>query len=120
MMFLPKPTLLINYVDITCAVFSRVRNSSSSKTFDIKIQSKNVASDFSFSNINKQEFSFIEEFFKTKEIKYKNELVDSVDGDTARYDEELDDESPDEDYSMEEEEDYSNEESNSDNEPIEE
>ncbi len=105
-MFLTKPTLLINYADVEAIVFARVSAGgvSSSKTFDMKFECRN-GHEYSFSNISKEEFSPLEEFFQAKGLKCKNELAQKAGGKGAQLEEVFDDDdsSPDEDYDDDEE-----------------
>ncbi|KAK7720647.1 FACT complex subunit [Botryosphaeria dothidea] len=75
-LFVPKPATYISFDQISVITMSRVGgNLSSSRTFDITIRMKN-GSDHQFSNINREEQTPLEEFFKIKNLKTKNEMVD--------------------------------------------
>ena len=89
-----------------------------SRTFDITMTLKGGAGEHQFSNINREEQQPLEDFFKTKNIRFKNEMLDdsatllkaaldpedlassddaeAVGADRGSADE--DDESPDEDF----------------------
>lgn len=103
--FLPKPTLLIYYADISVIVFSRISGSSISRTFDIVVHMRN-GTEHAFSNISKEEFDSLEEHFRKQDIDYKNELAEETTAtNNGRYEEE--DESEDEDFVEGEDEDAS-------------
>lgn len=95
LIFLPKPTLLFNYSDISIVVFSRVSDTSVARTFDMIIRLRNGA-EHPFSNISKEEFSFLEEYFGEKGVECKNELADEQT--TLHQFDDEDESSPDEDY----------------------
>lgn len=96
-MFLPKPTTLIPYSEVSLVSFSRVGSgSSSSKSFDIKVHCKNGV-DYSFSNIIKDEFDNLEMFLSSKNIELEKESAEDRRSNRAAYDVEDDDED-DEDF----------------------
>ncbi len=73
-MFVPKPATYISYDSISSITFSRVGGAiSASRTFDITMHMKN-AGDSQFSNINREEQKNLEEFFKIKGLRVKNEM----------------------------------------------
>ena len=73
-MFVPKPATYIGYEQIGSVVLSRVGGAvSASRTFDITIRMK-TGSESSFSNINREEQKPLEEFFKLKGLRVKNEM----------------------------------------------
>lgn len=73
-MFVPKPATYVAYDQIKSVILSRVGGAvSASRTFDITIEMKGVA-DCQFSNINREEQKPLEEFFKVKGLKVKNEM----------------------------------------------
>lgn len=118
-MFVPKPATYISYEQCTNIVFSRVGGAiSASRTFDITVHLKD-GTEPQFSNINREEQKSLEDFFKIKGLRVKNEmdedgqaLIDAAlrDPDMASSDEEVvaaradrgsadeDDESIDEDF----------------------
>ncbi|KAF2863456.1 nucleosome-binding factor SPN, POB3 subunit [Piedraia hortae CBS 480.64] len=116
-LFVPKPTTYISFDNVSFITMSRVGGVvSASRTFDITITLKNGAGEHQFSNINREEQTPLEGFFKLKNIKFKNEMdVDNAmltaalngDPDLASSEDEVvargsagedDDESPDEDF----------------------
>ncbi|KAN0114494.1 SSrecog domain containing protein [Hyaloscypha variabilis] len=73
-MFVPKPATYIAYEHIKNIVLSRVGGAvSASRTFDITIEMKTGA-ESQFSNINREEQKPLEEFFKVKGLRVKNEM----------------------------------------------
>ncbi|MCJ1482863.1 FACT complex subunit [Schaereria dolodes] len=76
-MFVPKPAQYISFDNISVIVMSRVGGAiSASRTFDITITLKGVAGEHQFSNINREEQQPLEEFFKAKSLKTRNEMLD--------------------------------------------
>lgn len=94
-LFVPKPATYITIENIALITLSRVGGAvSASRTFDITITMKSGAGEYQFSNINRSEDSVfvpktielthidreeqqsLEDFFKIKNIRYKNEMVD--------------------------------------------
>jgi len=74
-MFVPKPATYIAYEHISSIVLSRVGGAvSASRTFDITIQMKNSLAESQFSNINREEQKSLEDFFKVKGLRVKNEM----------------------------------------------
>lgn len=94
--FVPKPATYITIDNIALITLSRVGGAvSASRTFDITITMKHGAGEYQFSNINRSEDNVayvhktieltridreeqqpLEDFFKIKNIRYKNEMVD--------------------------------------------
>ncbi len=130
-MFVPKPATYISYDQIDSVVLSRVGGAiSASRTFDITIQMKGTSAESQFSNINREEQKPLEEFFKVKGLRVKNEMDEDSsaliaaalrDPDMASSDEEVvaaradrgsadeDDESVDEDFKTDSESDVAEE-----------
>ncbi|KAF8853660.1 FACT complex subunit pob-3 [Acephala macrosclerotiorum] len=130
-MFVPKPATFIQYDHIKSIVLSRVGGAvSASRTFDITIQMKDTNTESQFSNINREEQKPLEEFFKLKGLRVKNEMDEDSsallaaalrDPDMASSDEEVvaaradrgsadeDDESVDEDFKTDSESDVAEE-----------
>lgn len=78
-LFVPKPATYISFEHIAAITMSRVGGAiSASRTFDITVALKNGAGEHQFSNINREEQAPLEEFFKRKNLKTKNEM--DVDG----------------------------------------
>ncbi|MCJ1230061.1 FACT complex subunit [Toensbergia leucococca] len=76
-MFVPKPATYISFDNIAVVVMSRVGGAiSASRTFDITITLKGGSGEHQFSNINREEQQPLEEFFKIKGLKTKNEMLD--------------------------------------------
>lgn len=75
--FVPKPATYLAYDQTASITFSRVGGAiSASRTFDITIVGKNGGGESQFSNINREEQKPLEDFFKIKGIKVKNEMED--------------------------------------------
>lgn len=74
-MFVPKPATYISYEQTASITFSRVGGAvSASRTFDITIHLKGGAGESQFSNINREEQKPLEDFFKIKNLRVKNEM----------------------------------------------
>ncbi|KAJ4415753.1 FACT complex subunit [Neurospora sp. IMI 360204] len=129
-MFVPKPATYISYEQTQSITFSRVGGAVSAlSTFDITVHMKNGAGSSQFSNINREDLKALEEFFKLKGLRVKNEIDDDTnliaaalgDEDMASSDEEAvgpkadrgsadeDEESVDEDFQAESESDVAEE-----------
>lgn len=98
LMFVPKPATYVQIENISVVTMSRVGGAiSASRTFDITVSLKGGLGEHQFSNINRYAFmpSYyeaasltnivyreeqqpLEEFFKAKNIRIKNEMVDDV------------------------------------------
>jgi structure-specific recognition protein 1 len=119
LMFVPKPATYIQMENVAVVTMSRVGGAvSASRTFDITVSLKAGLGEHQFSNINREEQQPLEDFFKAKGIRIKNEmaeeasgllkaalnnedLMESSDEEGARADRgsaDEDDESPDEDF----------------------
>lgn len=73
-MFVPKPATYISYEHLSSITFSRVGGAiSASRTFDITVHNKD-GTDSQFSNINREEQTPLEDFFKIKGLRVKNEM----------------------------------------------
>ncbi|KAL3425215.1 structure-specific recognition protein [Phlyctema vagabunda] len=73
-MFVPKPATYISFEQTTSITFSRVGGATSaSRTFDITVHMKD-GGDSQFSNINREEQKPLEDFFRIKGIRVKNEM----------------------------------------------
>jgi len=78
LLFLVKPTTLVEYTDIASVVFSRVGGGmASARTFDLKILLK-MNPEIVFTSINKEEHELVEEFLKSKKLRVKNEMNDDM------------------------------------------
>ncbi|KAF2435509.1 FACT complex subunit pob3 [Tothia fuscella] len=76
-MFIPKPATYVAFDHIQSITMSRVGgNMAASRTFDINILLKNGQGEYQFSNINREEQQPLEDFFRLKGIKTKNEMAD--------------------------------------------
>jgi structure-specific recognition protein 1 len=74
-MFVPKPATYISYEQTASITFSRVGGAvSASRTFDITVHMKGGAGESQFSNINREEQKPLEDFFKIKGLRVKNEM----------------------------------------------
>ena len=75
LLFVPKPATYISFDHVASITMSRVGGAvSASRTFDITVTLKNSAGDHQFLNVNREEQQPLEQFFKTKNIKIKNEM----------------------------------------------
>lgn len=126
-MFIPKPATYISMDNIASVTMSRVGGAmAASRTFDITFTMKGGMAEHQFSNINREEQQPLENFFRAKGIKTKNEMADdsgallaaalqdddlaSSDGEAApRGSADEDDESIDEDFEAESESDVAEE-----------
>jgi FACT complex subunit SSRP1/POB3 len=74
-MFVPKPATYISYEQTQSITFSRVGGAVSAlSTFDITVLLKNGAGSSQFSNINREDLKALENFFKIKGLRVKNEI----------------------------------------------
>ncbi len=74
-MFVPKPATYISYEQTQSVTFSRVGGAVSAlSTFDITVHLKNGAGSSQFSNINREDLKALEDFFKVKGLRVKNEI----------------------------------------------
>lgn len=98
LMFVPKPATYVQIENISVVTMSRVGGAiSASRTFDITVSLKGGLGEHQFSNINRyvfmpshceaaaltnivysEEQQPLEEFFKAKNVRIKNEMVDDV------------------------------------------
>ena len=95
-MFVPKPAQYIAFADISVIVMSRVGGAiSASRTFDVTVTLKDGRGEHQFSNINRyenritscrpklmvfnrEEQAPLEAFFKLKNLKTRNEMLEDV------------------------------------------
>ncbi|MCJ1354565.1 MAG: FACT complex subunit [Icmadophila ericetorum] len=76
-MFVPKPAQYIAFADISVIVMSRVGGAiSASRTFDVTVTLKDGRGEHQFSNINREEQAPLEAFFKLKNLKTRNEMLE--------------------------------------------
>ena len=128
-MFVPKPATYIAYEHTSSITFSRITGAISAlSTFDITVHLKNNAGSHQFSNINREDLRALEEFFRIKGLRVKNEidedaklLAAAMRGDELSSDEEVvggkadrgsadeDEESVDEDFQADSESDVAEE-----------
>ncbi|KAK6822778.1 hypothetical protein PG990_015214 [Apiospora arundinis] len=74
-MFVPKPATYISYENTASITFSRVGGAVSTlSTFDITVHLKNGAGTTQFNNINREDLKALEDFFKLKGLRVKNEI----------------------------------------------
>jgi structure-specific recognition protein 1 len=74
-MFVPKPATYISYEQTQSVTFSRVGGAVSAlSTFDITVHMKNNGGSSQFSNINREDLKALEDFFKLKGLRVKNEI----------------------------------------------
>lgn len=73
--FVPKPATYLSYDQISSITFSRVGGAiSASRTFDITVHANGGGVSHQFSNINREEQKPLEEFFRIKSLRVKNEM----------------------------------------------
>ncbi|KAI5804445.1 hypothetical protein EDC01DRAFT_643438 [Geopyxis carbonaria] len=76
-LFVPKPAVHIPFERVAHVTLSRVGGSvSASRTFDVTVTLKSGDGEHQFNNINREEQTSLEDFFKSKSLKIKNDLVD--------------------------------------------
>lgn len=74
-MFVPKPATYISYEQTQSITFSRVNGAVSAlSTFDITVHMKAGGGSSQFSNINREDLKALEDFFKLKGLRVKNEI----------------------------------------------
>ena len=74
-LFVPKPATYISFENVASITMSRVGGAvSASRTFDMTVTLKSGGGEHQFSNINREEQAPLENFFKIKNIKTKNEM----------------------------------------------
>ncbi|BDD59205.1 FACT complex subunit [Monascus purpureus] len=79
LIFVPKPATYVQIENISVITMSRVGGAvSASRTFDITVTLKGGMGEHQFSNINREEQQPLEEFFKAKNIRFKNEMADDA------------------------------------------
>ncbi|KAL4803218.1 hypothetical protein BDV18DRAFT_145391 [Aspergillus unguis] len=79
LIFVPKPATYIQLENVAVVTMSRVGGAiSASRTFDITVSLKAGMGEHQFSNINREEQKSLEEFFKAKNIRVKNEMSDDT------------------------------------------
>lgn len=77
LIFVPKPATYVSFDSVASVTMGRVGGAiSASRTFDLTVTMKGGLPEHQFSNINKEEQQPLEDFFRTKSIRVKNELVD--------------------------------------------
>jgi structure-specific recognition protein 1 len=75
-MFVPKPATYVNMDQVTLITMSRIGGAmAASRTFDITMAMRG-GGEFQFSNINREEQKPLEDFFRTKGLKIKNEMAE--------------------------------------------
>lgn len=72
-LFLTKPTVLIPYSEVGTITFSRVGQGSAQKTFDMEISTINGGPTHNFGNIDRAEQPLLESFFRSKNLKVRND-----------------------------------------------
>jgi len=76
LLFVPKPTILIELDDIDHVTFSRVAASvQATRTFDLTVEANGVT--HAFLNLNREEQKKLEPYFKSKKIRIRNDLNDN-------------------------------------------
>ncbi|KAJ5577720.1 FACT complex subunit pob3 [Penicillium hispanicum] len=75
LIFVPKPATYVQMENVAVVTMSRVGGAvSASRTFDITVTLKGGLGEHQFSNINREEQQPLEDFFKAKGIRIKNEM----------------------------------------------
>ncbi|KAB8772389.1 hypothetical protein FH972_026678 [Carpinus fangiana] len=78
-LFVPKPATWLLIENVALVTMSRVGGAiSASRTFDVTFTMKNGAGETQFSNINREEQQPLEDFFKAKNLKVRNEMNEEV------------------------------------------
>ncbi|KAJ5655702.1 FACT complex subunit pob3 [Penicillium longicatenatum] len=81
LIFVPKPATYIQMENVAIVTMSRVGGAvSASRTFDIAVTLKGGLGEHQFSNINREEQQPLEDFFKAKGIRIKNEMTEDASG----------------------------------------
>ncbi|KAJ6086011.1 FACT complex subunit pob3 [Penicillium sp. IBT 16267x] len=81
LIFVPKPATYIQMENVAVVTMSRVGGAvSASRTFDITVSLKGGLGEHQFSNINREEQQPLEDFFKAKGIRIKNEMTEDASG----------------------------------------
>ncbi|KAJ5635517.1 FACT complex subunit pob3 [Penicillium longicatenatum] len=81
LIFVPKPATYIQMENVAIVTMSRVGGAvSASRTFDITVTLKGGLGEHQFSNINREEQQPLEDFFKAKGIRIKNEMTEDASG----------------------------------------
>ena len=76
-LFVPKPATYVQIESIASITMSRVGGAlAASRTFDITMMLKGGQGEHQFSNINREEQQPLEDFFKAKNIRFVNEMLD--------------------------------------------
>ncbi|KAJ5709563.1 FACT complex subunit pob3 [Penicillium malachiteum] len=79
LIFVPKPATYVQMENIAVVTMSRVGGAvSASRTFDITVSLKGGLGEHQFSNINREEQQPLEDFFKAKGIRIKNEMSEDT------------------------------------------
>jgi structure-specific recognition protein 1 len=74
-LFVPKPATYVAFDNVAVITLSRVGGAmAASRTFDVTMSLKQGMGEYQFSNINREEQSGLEVFFKSKGLKVKNEI----------------------------------------------
>jgi structure-specific recognition protein 1 len=74
-LFVPKPATYVAFDNVAVITLSRVGGAlAASRTFDVTMMLKQGMGEYQFSNINREEQSGLESFFKGKGLKVKNEI----------------------------------------------
>jgi len=77
-MFVPKPATYVNMDQVTQITMSRIGGAmAASRTFDITMAMKG-GGEFQFSNINREEQKPLEDFFRLKGLRVKNEMAEDA------------------------------------------
>ncbi|OQE26501.1 hypothetical protein PENSTE_c005G00264 [Penicillium steckii] len=81
LIFVPKPATYIQMENVAIVTMSRVGGAiSASRTFDITVTLKAGMGEHQFSNINREEQQPLEDFFKAKGVRIKNEMTEDASG----------------------------------------
>ncbi|EPS38733.1 hypothetical protein H072_7510 [Dactylellina haptotyla CBS 200.50] len=78
LLFVPKPAIYVSFDNVKFVTLSRLGGQvSASRTFDVTV-SMNSGSEHQFNNINREEQASLENFFKARGVKIKNDLVEDA------------------------------------------
>ncbi|KAK6520748.1 FACT complex subunit [Arthrobotrys conoides] len=78
LLFVPKPAIYVSFDHVQFVTLSRLGGQvSASRTFDVTVKMSS-GSEHQFNNINREEQASLENFFKARGVKIKNDLVEDV------------------------------------------
>ncbi|KAF3922080.1 hypothetical protein ABW20_dc0108696 [Dactylellina cionopaga] len=78
LLFVPKPAIYVSFDNVQFVTLSRLGGQvSASRTFDVTV-TMNSGSEHQFNNINREEQTSLENFFKARGVKIKNDLIEDT------------------------------------------